>query len=172
MIFNEHIDRLTEIEIVQEFMRRNLMQAKLCNRGDDYSLILYRLPYVVEFHDALIENYLEVTLADLDGNLLIGGSSALGCSLDLGLQNVQQLRARNFEDHPLNNIFLSFQSQKMRNLHSFLEAIDKLFPRIEAKGLSAMRDGTFDSQFDFTQSVSPMYYGLKEKYLQCLKEGG
>lgn len=172
MIYNEHMDRLTEVEIVQEFMRRNSMRTKLCNRDDDYSLILYRLPYVVEMHDALIENYLEISIADLASELILSGGSAVGCSIDMGLQDRAELKTRNFDTHPNNSIFLSFQGRKMYDLHCDLEAIDKLFPRIEAKGLSAMRDGTFDSRFDFTQSVSPMYYGLKEKYLQCLKEGG
>jgi hypothetical protein len=171
MIFNEHIDRLIEVAQVQEFMRRHDMRSKLCKKEDNYSLLLYRLPYVIEFHDALIENYLEITFADLDEGLMIGGGSALSCSLDLGLQNLSELQQRKFDNHPQNHLFLSSNALKMDDLNSNLEAIDKLLPMIESKGLSSMRDGTFDIRFDFTQSVSPMDCGLKEKYLQCLKEG-
>ncbi len=169
MIFNRHLDRLTEVGIVQDFMRRHSMQGKVCSKGDDSSFILYRLPYVIEFHDAQIENYLDVYLTDLKSQLRIWGSSALGCSLDIGLQNLVELRSWTFDKHPLNNIFLSDGSQKMGYLYSYLDAFDKLLPLIEAKGgLSSMRDGTFDPRFDFRDSVQPMYHGLKEKYLQCI----
>lgn len=169
MIFNKHLDRLTEVEIVQSFMRCHNMQGKVCSRGDDFSFILYRLPYVVEFYDALIENYLDIYLTDIDSGLRISGGSALGCSVDLELQNLAELRTQNYEGHPLNSIFLSEEVKKMRYLHSDLEAIDKLLPLIEAKGgLSSMRNGTFDPRFDFKDSVQPMYQGLKDKYLQCI----
>lgn len=168
MTFNEHIDRLTEIEIVQKFMARNAMQAKLCTKGDDYSLIVFRLPYVVEFHDALIENYLDISIADLDLELMISGGSAVACSIEIGLQNRAELKTRNFDKNPDIDIFLSFQGRKMYDLHCDLEAIDKLFPLIEAKGLAAMRDGSFDPRFDFSALVSPMYLGLKEKYVRCI----
>ena len=55
MIFNKNIDRLMEVDVVQNFMHNHNMQGKLCTKGDNFSLILYRLPYVVEFHDALID---------------------------------------------------------------------------------------------------------------------
>jgi hypothetical protein len=170
MIFNEHIDQLVEVVQVQEFMRSHDMRSKLCKKGDNYSLLLYRLPYVVEFHDALIENYLEITLADLDEGLMIGGGTALECSLAMELQNLAELKERKFDTHPQNSIFLSWNALKMDDLNSNLEAIDKLLPLIEIKGLSAIRGGTFDSRLDCNESVSPMYYGLKEKYLQCMKD--
>jgi hypothetical protein len=169
MIFNHHIDRLTEIKIVQNFMQRHDMKAKLCVKADNFSLIIYRLPYVIEIYDALIENYLEMTCSDLRSDLLLPEGSFLSCSLDLGLQNLDELRILNFELHSQNNLFLSWESLKMRYLHSNIEAIDKLLPLIEAKGgLSSMQDGTFNPRFDFKLSVSPMYYGLKEKYLNCI----
>lgn len=169
MIFNKNIDRLMEVDIVQNFMRNHNMQGKLCIRRDEYSLILYRLPYVVEFHDALIENYLEISLSDISAKLLIGGGSALGCSIDLELQNLTDLRNTNHEFSVANNIFLSENFIKTRNLYSNLEAIDKLLPLIEAKGgLASIQNGTFDMRFDFKDYLKPMYFGLKEKYLSCI----
>ena len=57
----------------------------------------------------------------------------------------------------------------MYGLHVTLEAIDTLFPLIKAKGgLASMRDGTFDSRFDFKDSVKPMWHGMKERYLRCI----
>jgi hypothetical protein len=169
MIFNQKINRLMEVDIVQAFMHRHDMQGNLCIKGDNFSFILYRLPYVVEFHDALIENYLEISLSDLSTELLIGGSSAVGCSLKMGLQNLVTLREKNFDTHPQLELFLSEKVFKMDNLYTCLEAIDKLLPLIEAKGgLSSMCDGTFDSRFDFKDHLKPMYFGLKEKYLKCI----
>lgn len=170
MIFNEHLDRLIEVGIVRDFMQQQRMQGKLCSHKDNYSFILYRLPYVIQFYDALIENYLEIWLFDLNNLLAIQGGSALGCSLDLNLQSLSELRQRDFLDHPQLDIFMSEHSEKMRYLHSYLEAISRLLPYIEAQGgLASLRDGTFDSRFDFSQSVQPMWPGKKESLLECLK---
>ena len=168
MVTNKNIERLIEIGVVQSFVARHMLAAKLCRHNDDYSLLLFRAPYFVEFRDTLIENYLEITLADLETGLLITGSSALAISLELGLQDLQVLRARNFDNDPLIKIFLSFQSQKMRNLYSFLEAIDKLLLGIRSGGLSTLQDGSFDPRFDFSQSLSALYPGLREEYLRCV----
>ena len=164
MIYNKHLDRLTEVGVVQDFMQRHSMQGKMCSKGEDFSLILYRLPYVVEFYDALIENYLDVYLTDLGSGLRMSGGSALGCSIDLGLQNLSVLRAKDLTSSAANAIFLSEHFLKTRNLYSNLEAIDKLLPLIEAKGgLSSIRDGTFDPRFDFKDSVQPTSHGLTKK---------
>lgn len=173
MIFNLKIDRLLEMDIVKSFIHRHGMQAKLCINGDDFSFILYKIPYVVEFHDALIENYLEISLSDISAELLMSGGSALQVSIDLGLLNLEQLRKMNFKGHPRNDIFISEGARKMFDLHCDFDAIDKLLALIEAKGgLSSMRDGTFDSRFDFKDYVYPMNFGLKEKYLKCINEIG
>lgn len=171
MIYNENIDRLTEVKIVNDFVVNHKMASAPCKSIDECSLLLFRYPFFIEIHDALSENYLEITLSELTSGLLITGSSALGCSLDLGLQDINTLRARVFDDHPLNHLFLSFGPQKMRNLHSFIEALDKLLPYIEENGLQSMREGHFDRQFDFSQSIDLMYPGLKEKYSQYKRLG-
>ena len=168
MIFNRHLDRLMEVQIVQDFMRHHNMQGKLCAKGDNYSFILYRLPYVVEFHDALNENYLAMELSDIDSGYLLREGDLIWCSVSLGHQKREELKNMSFENHQQKEIFLTDGVQKMYGLHTCIEAIDKLLPMIEAKGgLSSMHDGTFDSRFDFTGAVQDMYLGLKEKYLQC-----
>lgn len=168
MIFNEHIDRLVEISCVKEFMVRHDMNSTLCNRKDDYSLLIYRLPYVLEIYDALIENYLFIRLSSVDEGLVIEGNSALGCCLSLGLQDIAELRARSFEGDPQSSIFLSFNAEKMGDLASNLEAINKLLPVIKERGLKSMLDGTFDERHDFKASVRTMYQGLKERYAFCI----
>lgn len=169
MIFNKHLDRLMEVDIVRDFVRRHHMTGKMCTDGDNHSYILYRLPYVIGFWDALIENYLEIVLMDMKAGLLLEGSSALGRSLDLGLQSLEVLRTRVFHNHPQGSIFLSDGDNKMDNLDSNLEAIDKLLPMIEAKGgLASMRDGSFESRFDFSSSIRPIYPGLNDRYLKCI----
>lgn len=171
MIFNQRIDRLMEVDIVQEFMYHNDMQGRLCGKGDSFSLILYRMPYVVEFHDALIENYLEITLSDISAQLLLTGGRVSEISFMMNLQNFETLKLKRFNEHPKNDIFLSESARKMFDLHSELEAIDKLLPLIELKdGLNAMRDGSFDVRFDFKDYVNPMYFGLKDKYLNCINK--
>ncbi len=168
MILNQDIGRLIEVDIVSSFVAQHKMTPVDCRWSEGCSLLLTRTPYVVEFQDALIENYLDVTLADLSNGLLITGSSALGCSIDMGLQNLQSLKRQNFDHHPLLNVFLSFQAQKMGNLYSFLGAIDALMERIEEKGLVTMLTGGFDEGFDFSSSVEPLYPGMLERYRLCI----
>lgn len=171
MISNQRIDRLLEVDIVKSFIHRHGMLGKLCIDGDNFSFILYKIPYVIEFHDALIENYLEISLSDMSSDWMIDGGSALGCSIDIGLQNLEKLRNTNHESSIANTIFLSENFLKTRNLYSNLGAIDKLLPHIEAKGgLISMRDKTFDERFDFNDTVKPMYFGLKDKYLNCINK--
>ena len=147
MIFNKHLDRLMEVKTVRDFMQTHHMKGKICSVGENHSFILYRLPYVVGFWDG----------------------SVIGCSVDLGRQKREDLRTMDFSSHQQNDIFLSDGKQKMYGLHTTLEAIDKLLPLIEAKGgLASMRDGSFDSRFDFSSFVCPIYLGLKTRYLSCI----
>lgn len=173
MISNQRIDRLLEVDIVKSFIHRHGMLGKLCIDGDNFSFILYKIPYVIEFHDALIENYLEISLSDISAELLMSGGSALQVSLDLGLLKLEQLRKMNFEAHPQNDIFISEGARKMFDLHCDFDAIDKLLTLMEDKdGLSSIRNGAFDSRFDFKDHVKPMYFGLRERYLECIDEIG
>ncbi len=169
MIYNENLHRLTDVQIVKDFMRRQ--RFKVAPNDNDFGLILFRLPYVIEFKDALIENYLEVYFSDLVGSLYIEGSPALGRSLDLGLQCLEELRLRDLSCYKDIDIFLSENEKKFSDLDAELEAIDKLLPLIEAKGgLVSMRDGTFDPRPDFKDSVKPMWHGMKERYLRCIAQ--
>ena len=86
MIYNNNLKRLTEFEIVKDFMNRHKFQVAPCD--EDSGLILFRLPYVLEFKDALIENYLEIYFSDLDSGIYIIGNCAFGCSLELGNQDL------------------------------------------------------------------------------------
>ena len=170
MIYNENLYRLIEIKIVKDFIK--LQHFKIALSGNDSGLLLYKPPYIVEFKDALIENYLEIYFSDLKSELYMEGSSALGCSLDMGLQSLELLRARDLSNDCDKEYFLSENILKIRHLYSNLEAIDKLLPLIEAKGgLASIRDGTFDPRFDFKDSVKPMWHGLKERYLSCIAQG-
>lgn len=172
MIFNRHIDQLTQVDFVQNFMTKHSMRGLRCAQEENFSFIIYRSPYIIEFYDALIENYLEIYFSSLDENLLIDGNSALGCSLDMGLQKLADVRARDFTGNFVESIFLSEGYLKARNLYSNLEALDKLFPIIESKGLMGMIHGTFDARFDFRNSVKSINTSLKKKYLQCIGNSG
>ena len=103
MIYNDNLDRLTQVEIVKDFMLRQ--SFKVAPSDNDFGLILFRLPYVIEFKDALIENYLEVYFSDLVSSIYIEGSPALGRSLDLGLQCLEELRSRDLSGYEDINIF-------------------------------------------------------------------
>lgn len=169
MIYNKHLDRLIEVNFVQSFMHQHNMQGKLCIQGDDSSFILHRQPYIVEFHDALIDNYLEISLSDMSTELMLDGGRALIVSVDTGLQNLEDIKKMNFDRDPTNDIFISDGARKTFDLHGDFQAINKLLPQIEVKGgLASMRDGSFDTRFDFKDYIKPMYFGLKEKYLKCL----
>ncbi|MDT7515371.1 hypothetical protein [Rhodoferax mekongensis] len=150
-------------------MQKNSMRSMSCKFENKHSFIVYRQPYIIEFIDYVIENYLVIFMSDLNSDLMFGESSALMCCVDMGLQNREELRKRNYENHPKSQIFSSYQSSKIKNLYCNLEAIDKLLPLLEGKGgLASMRDGTFDPRFDFKDSVQPMYPELKQKYLKCM----
>jgi hypothetical protein len=169
MIFNEHLDRLMEVDIVKKFTLTNHMQSKRCRAGANPTFILYRLPYVVGFWDSVIENFLEIVFVDLDANLLIDYGSPVSIAIDLGLQNLEALKILNFDNHNQLDIFSSEKALKMYCLHTGLEAIDKLLPLIDSKGgLTSLKDGTFHPQFDFSDTVKPIYQGLKERYINCI----
>jgi hypothetical protein len=167
MIYNENLYRLTEVAIVEVFMLEQ--DFKVAPSDSDFGLILYNLPYVIEFKDALIENYLELYFSDIKSGLMFAEGATWACCVDIGLQDRLELKNRSYESHPQNQLFLSEGAQKMYGLHVALEAIDKLLPLIKAKGgLASMCDGTFDSRFDFKDSVKPMWHGMKERYLRCI----
>ena len=169
MIFNEHLDRLMEVQIVKDFVQHHRMQAKMCIDDDNYSFVLYRYPYVIVFWDALIENYLEMWFFEFGSGLMIRASTLSGVCLDMHLQNIEELCHKNLDHHAQNSIFLSDSSTKMFCLYEHLEAIDKLLPLIEAKGgLTSMRDGTFDNRFNFSDCIQPIPHIFKERYNKCL----
>jgi len=166
---NPHLDRLAEVQLVQDFLLRHDMQGKLCNRGGTNSYVIYRLPYVIEFIDYYIENYLAIYFSDINSSCLLTEGDLIYCSVALEIQNREILKNASFVDHPQTSLFISEGDQKMYGLQTTVAAIDQLLPLIEAKGgLAAMRDGTFDPRFDFSTSVSPMWFGLKDEYLQCI----
>lgn len=170
MITNKEIDRLTTVEVVRDFAMRNAMAVKLCEHKGEHSLLIFRTPYFVAIRDVLVENYLEITLSDLTSNLLITGSCALACSLELGLQDLEVLRSQTFNSDRSHELFLSFHLQKFDDLHTFLGAIDKLLSCIATGGLLALRAGRFNLGLECSQSIGPMYPGLREEYLRCVLE--
>lgn len=166
MTSNEHLSRLLEVDVVQQFIKKHSMQHTVLND----MFVLYRLPFVIGITDYLIENYLPMTLSDLSYDLLIEGGPALACSLAMNLQNIEQLRQERYDHHPLLNIFMSEGANKMDNLYSHLDAFDKLLPLIEERGgLVSHKNGTFDLRFDFSDSVQPIYPWLKAQYLKGIK---
>jgi hypothetical protein len=163
MIHNLHLDRLMEVETVRSFTQKYRMQTKLCTRNEDSVFLLYRSPYVIGFREALIENYLEIFLIDMNADLLLTEGSLIFCSVELGHQSREKLRTLDFSGHEKNDIFLSQGPTKMYGLQTTLEALDSLLPLIETKGgLTSMQNGTFDSRFDFSDLVTPTYANLKE----------
>ena len=168
MIYNENLHRLTEVVDVKDFMRRQ--GFKVAPSDLDFGLILYKLPYVIEFKDALIENYLEVYFSDMDSAFYMNEGDLIWCSISIGIQTREELKRLSFEGHGQLDIFLSEGQQKMYGLQTTLKAIDKLLPLIEAKGGLATMHGTFDPRFDFKDSVKPMWHGMKERYMRCIAQ--
>ena len=169
VIYNQNLHRLTEVEVVKEFMWRQ--GFKVAPSDLDFGLILYKLPYVIEFKDALIENYLEIYFSDISSACYMNEGDSIWCSISIGMQSREELKRLSFECHGQLDIFLSEGPQKMYGLQTTLKAIDKLLPLIEAKGgLASMHDGTFNSRIDFKDSVKPMWHGMKERYLRCIAQ--
>lgn len=165
MITNAHIDRLLEIPLVQEVVQKNQFKTSLCQKGDDFTLLLYRLPYVIELRDTLVENYLETSLSDLDSERMIFGGSALGCCVHLGLIDIEALRQCVYEQQ-YESFFLSESALKLSDLYSDIEAFDKLLSIFEQQGMEPLVSKLDNGAHEF--GTQPMYAGLKDKYLRCI----
>jgi hypothetical protein len=172
MIYNKHLDRLQEIPFVREFIQAHRMRISPCGSEECPSIVLYRMPYVIEFYDALIDDSLDIFLIEPTSNLMIPASRASGLCMKMGLQKAEDLDNLNFAGYPHNSIFLSSGEMKMLSLHIDLGALDKLLPLLEDKGgLSSMRDGTFDKNFDFSKSAQPLPPGMsKDRYTRFMIE--
>ena len=169
MIDNESVARLTEIREIRSFIEKNCFVAKSCSRWS--SLILFRLPFVIEVTDFLIENFLHITLSDLDSELMLVPGMPTACSTRLGLQDQAILSKLNFESHPQNDLFLSYGGRKMYDLQVQIEAIDKLLPIVEKRGglasLRSLCDTRMSGDFD---PLDKLWDGLKARYLNCIAE--
>lgn len=168
MITSKKIAQIANVAFVQEFLKKNEMRAKLCMKNDQYSLLLHRHGLIIEIKDVLRENYLEVSLIDITSSLMIWGGSALGICLDLNLLDIEVLQLQKFEDHPELDLFTSHAAIKMDNLHTHLQAFDKLLPIITLQGLAAIRDGTIQSKRSFFNSVILMKLTDRDGYVRCL----
>jgi hypothetical protein len=170
MIFNKRLDRIVEVEIVQNFMKAHQMQGKLCEAESTQSFILYRAPYAIVFWDAFIENYLEIVLVDMNSNLLLSEGSLTFCAVELGLQSREHLRALDFSNHMQLDIFLSHGASKMYGLYTGLDAIDKILPLVKSNGgLAATEIGASDSGMNFSALAKPVYQGLKQRLSKCIE---
>lgn len=148
MIFNQSIERLLEIKIVQELIKKYEMSFKTLNHGEEFYLLIYRRPYIIEISERLIENILDIFLYDLDSdlNLMDGRLVFIAESLQLPIYEICNLF--NFKDHTQNNIFLTFNEEKMFDLHLTLTSIDLLLPVfINKGGFMSLKNGEFSSTF-------------------------
>jgi hypothetical protein len=172
MIYNTHVGRLLEIPFIQAFMKTHRMHAGLCGNEDMPSLVLYRMPYIIEFYDILVDYDLDILLLEPDANLMIPASRASGLCLEIGIQKAEDVDGLNFKGQPGNSAFQFNGELKMLSLHTDLGAIDKLLPILEEKGgLSSMLDGTFDSRFDLSETVERFPPGLsKDRYTKFMIE--
>lgn len=168
MIFNEHLERLLEVRVVKDFMVSRRLEATKFHDDAVSSLLLFRDAFVIEVRDALRENYLEIFLVDLDSDRVLEGGAAVGCSVDLGFQNLEEMRAKNHSVQTWESLFLSFEIEKMNNLQHHLAAFDRLFPLIETEGLRRLQNSGRKYPTDFPLSIRPMYPLVKARYAKCL----
>lgn len=166
MIANDNLYRLTEVKEVHDLMVRHSLSAVSCSRRP--GLLLFRLPYVIELIDYLTENYLHVTFADLSAEVMLRSGRAIDCCIRLGLQHPEILKNLKFESHPQNNLFLSEGAHKMYHLQTEIEAIDKLFPIFEGRGLTCLGEKLHDRALDCADLLDPIWRGMKEDYLMCI----
>jgi hypothetical protein len=171
MIYNQHLEKLLEIPLVQAFMQNQKMKGKTFTDNTDSGLLIHRFPYVVCFHETLRDSSLDIYLVDIKANQMLYASTALGICLDMGLQDIAKLRELDFRNDPKNSVFLSAGSSKMLSLHTDLDALGKLLPIIEEKGgLISMKDGRFDKKFDFSRDVLTPPAGLSEELLRHIED--
>jgi hypothetical protein len=168
MISNNGIAQIARIPFVSEFLLKNEMSALTCAQDGEYSLIIYRHPIIIEILDALIDNCLQITLCDLHHTLYVSDGSLLHISFTLGLQDKKIIRQMSFEGMSETAIFLSSGPEKMHNLYSTLQAIDRLLSLLQSKGLDAIRERSFQPPFNFSNLVCSMQPGMKDRYIRCM----
>lgn len=169
MIFNQHLDRIMELNFVQSFMATHQMQGRLCTAENDQSFILHHPPYAIVFWDAFTEDYLEIALVDMSSDLLLSDGSLTACAVDLGLQTREHLRSLDFSNHSQLDIFPSHGASKMYGLQTGLDAIDKILPIIKSSGgLSVANIGISDKDINLSNFVKPVYQGLKLRLSKCI----
>lgn len=153
MINNEALHRVVSIPAVASFIQRFQMNSIMCNG----SFVLYSLPYIINFRDALIENHLEIYLVDLNRNLMADGHGVLAESLSRGFQSAELLNRerQNFSQTEL-SLFLSDQVNKLADLYAIVESINLLFPEISSHGLDSV-----------IKSTQPLGWSMRDRYAAC-----
>lgn len=159
MIHNENIERLLEIAIVQDLVKTFNMKTAIYSNKEQFSLILYVAPLAILISDRLIENIPDILIYDLKNKLFMTDWEITDLSNELFLIDRSQIAKQNFEDFDNNDIFISEGASKMFRLYSVLLRTKLLLPLFLAKnGFKSLKDGTFDSRFDFqnqTYSFNP-----------------
>lgn len=169
MIHNENIERLLEIDIVKDLVKTFNMQTAIYSNKEQFSLILYVTPLAILISDRRIENIPDILIYDLKNNLYITDWEITDLANELFVIDKNQPSIESYKIFDSNNIFISEGASKMSQLHYILIRTKLLLPLFLAKnGFKSLKDGTFDSRFDFQNKTFlfnptkflPMYKAL------------
>lgn len=124
MIFNDKLTNLSNFPIVQLISGRLNLKMIPCNGFGIDGVLLFNERWIIDIRDCLQENYLELYLIEPAKRQLLSGSVALACCDDLGIIPIEMIRAEVPDGNFGEEMFLSFNSTKRRNLHTNLIAFD------------------------------------------------
>lgn len=124
MIFNDKLTNLFNFPIVQLISQKLDLKMIACNGFGIDGILLFNERWIIDIRDCLRENYLELFLIESAKRQFLWGSAALACCDDLDILPIEMIRSQVPDGNFGEEIFLSFNSTKRRNLHTNLIAFD------------------------------------------------
>ncbi|MES2840607.1 MAG: hypothetical protein V4794_10035 [Pseudomonadota bacterium] len=148
------------------------MKMLACNGFGIDGVLLFNEHWIIDIRDCLRENYLELYLIEPAKKQFLWGSAALACCDDLGIVPIEMIRAAVPDGSFGEEIFLSFNSIKRRNLHTNLIAFDAICS-IKESGMIGVT-GNLNHPNDSTQIdryFEPVGREMIERCQKCIATG-
>lgn len=169
MIFNDKLINLSNLPIVQLIVQKLKLKMIACSGFGIDGILLFNERWIVDIRDCLRENYLELYLIEPAKGQFLWGSAALACCDDLGIIPIEIIRSKVPDGNFGEEIFLSFNSTKRRNLHTNLIAFDAICSIKEGSMIGAT--GSLKRPNDSTQIdqyFEPIGKEMIERFQKCI----
>lgn len=169
MIFNDKLTNLSNLPIVRLILQKLDLKIIACTGFGIDGILLFNERWIVDIRDCLQENYLELYLIEPAKRQFLWGSAALACCDELGIIPIEMIRTAVPDGNFGEEIFLSFNSTKRRNLHTNLIAFDAVCSIKEGTLIGAT--GSLKIPNDSTQIdryFEPIGREMIERYQKCI----